>query len=187
MGRFNLSANASWLLNRAAISETIQEPLRKPTTPTRRRREQLAQRTQRNAAQAFGLVDLKEKDYVPPVSYDIGSRIGKADGEEFMQLAVGIKEQTTRRKAITKTINTALCWGSREEQSQSQDYMPHPGEDRPVGKDKQVIAASTDFAVIAACQSTSIERCGEDHHPLLPIQGCSPSSGGSESCLTLSR
>ena len=61
VGRFNLSANASWLLNRAAISETIQEPLRKPTTPIRRRREQLAQRTQRNAAQAFGRVDLKEK------------------------------------------------------------------------------------------------------------------------------
>ena len=36
VGRFNLSANASWLLNRAAISETIQEPLRKPTTPKRR-------------------------------------------------------------------------------------------------------------------------------------------------------
>ena len=81
----------------------------------------------------------------------------------------------------------AVFGALEKEQSQSQDYMPHPGEDRPVGKDKQVIAASTDFAVIAACQSTSIERCGEDHHPLLPIQGCSPSSGGSESCLTLSR
>ena len=186
VGRFNLSANASWLLNRAAISETIQEPLRKPTTPTRRRREQLAQRTQRNAAQAFGRVDLKEKDYVPPVSYNSGSRIRKADDRNACNWQLESKNRLN--EGDDQDHEHCAVFGALEkEQSQSQDYMPHPGEDRPVGKDKQVIAASTDFAVIAACQSTSIERCGEDHHPLLPIQGCSPSSGGSESCLTLSR
>ena len=74
-----------------------------------------------------------------------------------------------------------------KEQSQSQDYMPHPGEYRPVDKDKQFGTASTDFAVFAACQSTSIDKFLRGSSPLLPIQGCSPSSGGSESCLTLSR
>ena len=83
VGRFVESANANRLLSRSANPETIQEPIRKPTTPTRRRREQLTQRTQRNAAQGFGHVDQKEKTtYLPfpascptrPATYTNGSQ-----------------------------------------------------------------------------------------------------------------